>query len=365
MNNRNIALDLAKILAMLLVAYGHLVSVATFAVDIPGVFPKQLSSPITPMTLQSFWKIESFFSNLFGIQFGVVGVIVFFFISGFLLEKSINKNKKLDLFIFIKYKFSKIFFTLLLSTFFVSCFNWCFNSINLNINVFCYTLTGIPFLFGSNSILVSIWFLSVLIFSWFFYFLFLNKNIIQLYLILFVIVILPYPLKDTDYYNIFYALAFYARMSGVILVGITYGIVSNLNYALRLCYLLIAFILSLLLLKLFQNLYNFYETYANIYSFIFAVIILLICLFIQRYVYNINIIVKLINALSKIFLPFYLIHVTVGLNFLVLFNKIFSYYISLSLSFCACFIISYFIVYLEKFIKNVYFILLKSLILNK
>lgn len=76
-NERKTYLDLAKIIALIMVAWGHLVGVSTYALEIPGVIGKTMEEPLLPASEHNLWNLEAFFYNIFGIQFSVVGVVIF------------------------------------------------------------------------------------------------------------------------------------------------------------------------------------------------------------------------------------------------------------------------------------------------
>lgn len=103
-SQRELYLDYIKLVALFFVAWAHFVSVGTFAPSVPYVLsmPENISErfsdaliyslPIIPQTQHSLWKLESFLYNGIEIQLGMVGVVLFFFITGFYvltLKKSI------------------------------------------------------------------------------------------------------------------------------------------------------------------------------------------------------------------------------------------------------------------------------------
>lgn len=77
MNSRLQFLDYARGIAVLLVAYGHLVSVATRAPKIPSVFPSNADLPILDASSHSLWMLERLFYKYIGAQTAIVGVLLF------------------------------------------------------------------------------------------------------------------------------------------------------------------------------------------------------------------------------------------------------------------------------------------------
>lgn len=85
--NQSRLLDMIKAVALLLVSWAHYVSVGTWAVEVPGILNGTLETPLLPAKEHSLYRLESFFFNRFGIQFGVIGVVLFFLVSGYLAPR--------------------------------------------------------------------------------------------------------------------------------------------------------------------------------------------------------------------------------------------------------------------------------------
>ena len=74
-----------KVFAMLLVMYSHFISVGTYSLEVPGVISGIMDEPLMPGTTQMLWKIESWAYRVFHIEFAVVGVVLFFLVSGYFI----------------------------------------------------------------------------------------------------------------------------------------------------------------------------------------------------------------------------------------------------------------------------------------
>lgn len=204
-SQRELYLDYIKLVALFFVAWAHFVSVGTFAPSVPYVLsmPENISErfsdaliyslPIIPQTQHSLWKLESFLYNGIEIQLGMVGVVLFFFITGFLCTDSQKKYNvgevdnvlKLNLFTHRLLNFwPTVFFTLIISSFvlvilfkinlnFSFFSNFVFTATFLNVFIpsldFLHIQNYTPIVFygGVN------WFLNVLVFSFFYFYLFI------------------------------------------------------------------------------------------------------------------------------------------------------------------------------------------------
>ncbi|WP_022755101.1 acyltransferase family protein [Butyrivibrio fibrisolvens] len=158
-------LDLAKIIAMFLVAWGHLVGTSTYALEIPGVINGTLEEPLCPASSHGLWKLENFFYDKFGIQFAVVGVIIFFVISGYFIPdmqiKYGNDNTKISgLFL---YCMKRIWPILWICVIVDGVFLLYVCGIRHSLHEYLATMTGVPFLFKQNSTIGVLCFLTTLI----------------------------------------------------------------------------------------------------------------------------------------------------------------------------------------------------------
>lgn len=88
-------LDLIRTIALFLVLYGHLITVTTYALSIPEAFPNETAGsflPLLPEDTHCMYKLEMVFLKG-GTQSAIVGVCIFFLLSGYLSVNS-RKNTK-------------------------------------------------------------------------------------------------------------------------------------------------------------------------------------------------------------------------------------------------------------------------------
>lgn len=345
---RDYALDIAKIISMFLVAWSHFVSAGSYeAKQIYGVIHNTSVLPLIPTETHLLWKAESFFYNIFQIQFSTVGVITFFIISGYFIpamqEKYIKNDKsKFSLF---AHCFNRIYPTLIITVLLITVIGKYLHGIDFSIWQILATSTGAPTLFNVIPVTGVIWFLTVLEVMWLISCLipkYTLQNILMLYIICLFFTILPHISEskfEADLRNI----AYNTRIIGIVLIGVVWQITKNLHKIDRCLYLVIAAAMTITTINIYETLYQFPETYDNIFSYIAAFCVILISKLLYAAINKISCekikscFIKGIEFTSKLFLPFYLSHVCIGLNTIFILRK---YDINSSLCVFMAFVVS-------------------------
>ena len=115
MNNRFIYLDILRLLSLMLVMFGHYVLVAGGALDIPLVMNPNLTLlPIIDNSRWDLWKLEVFLVEYFSTQTAILGVSLFFIITGYLMPAMLERYNRLEFLI------NRLFPTLIVATLLVS-----------------------------------------------------------------------------------------------------------------------------------------------------------------------------------------------------------------------------------------------------
>jgi len=83
--NRIASLDLLRFISVILVMYGHFVLVGGGATVIPGVIADGIALPLIDNSIWGFWKFETLLVETFHTQSAVLGVTLFFMITGYLI----------------------------------------------------------------------------------------------------------------------------------------------------------------------------------------------------------------------------------------------------------------------------------------
>jgi peptidoglycan/LPS O-acetylase OafA/YrhL len=96
MQSRIGSLDIARVLAVLLVVWAHLVSTGGWAPEIPLVIAPGAQLPIFNGAAFSASRLELFFIHSMDMQAGVGGVFLFFLITGFLMPMMMERYTRLE-----------------------------------------------------------------------------------------------------------------------------------------------------------------------------------------------------------------------------------------------------------------------------
>lgn len=351
MQNRLYTLDCSKIIAMLMVAWGHFVFAATFSNGVPSVLNAMITTPLMPTSSHNLWKIEFFFTSKFGIQFGMVGVIIFFLISGYFIPKmqlKYNKDEfsKFNLFF---HSMKKTIPYLLFSSLLIMIIEKWLQNISFTLWDLLATCSGIPMLLTTTPVIVSIWYISVLVFLWFISSVikkYTPENVLIILFTCLILTLLPSLLKQAQYVHFFSSISFISRMLTIPLIGVMFYLTKSYLIFDRIIYMSLSIGLSYLTLNVYQDLYNIKETYTNINSFIFAVGIIYVSNILYKIIKKISIKVNvIIGYFSNLFLPFYLIHVSVGLNVIFVLVKCYNVHpvYAVISAYTVCFLASFFI----------------------
>lgn len=304
-------MDILRTLAVLLVMWGHFIMVGTFATSIPGIIANN-NLPILNQNKQGLWKFEGWLVNYFHTQTAIIGVLLFFLITGYLISQMQERYSPIN---FLINRFFRIFPTL----------GFC---IIIN-GIFVYLTQGISFKFISylasitliyNFILVPpimgvLW---TLIIEVIFYLLasFIKKfdiyKLIAMYAFILLTIILCSKYKNN---NILFNFAYNMKYIAFILVGTSIQLAENVEKMFnRILLISSSAIYAFSIFKLYYFLFNDKTTYPNIGSHVITLTIFLTFYLIQN---KTNIFERLPKAVyygADLVYPMYLIHPVFGLG---------------------------------------------------
>ena len=108
-------LDIIRLFSVLLVIYAHFASVAGYATDIPLIIPNDGSVflPLMDGPSLKYLNFDNFLLRYFNVQTGILGVTLFFLVTGFLMPQMLNRYSRID---FILNRIFRIFPLLIVST---------------------------------------------------------------------------------------------------------------------------------------------------------------------------------------------------------------------------------------------------------
>ncbi|MGE8411566.1 MAG: acyltransferase family protein [Pseudomonas sp.] len=121
MQNRFAYLDILRVLAVVLVMFGHYVLVGGGATSIPGVISDGYPLPLVDQGSWSIWRFEVFLINSFSTQTAILGVTLFFIITGYLMPVMLERYSRLE---FLVNRIFRIFPVLLVALGMIGLFVW-------------------------------------------------------------------------------------------------------------------------------------------------------------------------------------------------------------------------------------------------
>ncbi|GEM_PF-6602447 len=330
---RDYGLDVSKIIAMFMVAWGHFVDVGSSLVSgIPGVINGNTALPLLPSDTHALWKVGVFLH----VSLPVVGVVVFFIISGIfipIMQEKYGPKSKSDFFLF-GHCFKRVFPTVLISILLIALVERLLQGIHFSLGQILATATGTSSLFHVEPVTGVIWFLIVLEAMWLvsaFFKKYTVQNIFSLYGICLFLVVLPHiPTEHRGPLSTLMVFAHNAQMLDIVLLGVLWSVMRSRRSNLfdKIIYMSLATGLCLITTKMYEVLYNFHDSYDKEATYLAALCVILLGRFLYRWLNKILSdafkarLISGIKFISNLFLPFYLCHLCVGLNVLFLLKKV-------------------------------------------
>lgn len=309
-------ISVVKLIGMLLVAWGHLVGTGTWAYQIPGVIAGDMEHPIIPSSEHQMWRLEQIVYDATHVQFAVVGVVIFFILSGYLLVKGQEKYPHAKFFSlsFFRGKIFRIFPGLILCVGINSIVVYITQHIVYLPQEYLATATLTFGFSGYQSTMGVLWYLQVL-FCFYLMFSLIQrfdiKNILTAYGFIFGLIF--FAQYTQNHYLLTAAWLF--RYVAFILIGVTYGICENEDFKHRVLYTLSSLVITYSIIKEYQFMFGDDSTYTNIYTSLFAcAIVVLILSFTNEHTRFYNVFKKPIHFMAEISFEFYLVHVHIGLS---------------------------------------------------
>lgn len=304
-------MDLLRLIAVLLVMIGHFFSVGNFAPAIPGIINEGSKLPILDHTLNSFWKIDIWFINNLNSQTAIVGVLLFFLITGYLIAMMQEKYSPME---FLINRFYRLFPVLVICTIIVSVFVYITQGITFRpISYFASFTLSYEYLFVAP-VMGVLWTLAVETLFYIVAAIVGKLNNDKIYLIYSFILCGIFFASEiqNQYLSMFvHTLKFIAY----ILIGSSiYNFNKNKNYKNALA-IISSFVISYTVFEVYQIKFGDTTTYANFGSQFTA-----LCIFSLAYTINLkwgfiyDRLPRFVIYISDIVYPFYLLHAVFGLG---------------------------------------------------
>lgn len=120
-------LDIVRLLSIFLVIYGHFASVGGFAPEIPGIISPETTLPLMNGPQITFLNFDIFLINTFSTQSAIMGVALFFMVTGYLMPAMMERYSRRN---FLINRLFRIFPLLIASTLIIGCYLWLTQSIS-------------------------------------------------------------------------------------------------------------------------------------------------------------------------------------------------------------------------------------------
>lgn len=312
-------LDIIRLFSVLLVIYAHFASVAGYATDIPLIIPNDGSVflPLMDGPSLKYLNFDNFLLRYFNVQTGILGVTLFFLVTGFLMPQMLNRYSRID---FILNRIFRIFPLLIVSTLIIGLTLYILFNTHFKFKNYLASWTLTYDIIRIKPITGVLWTLCV---ELIFYILvavigkFTIKKLISLEVIILIYNLLF--LYITKHFGEIYILNYIARITlflSIILIGSAFNFYPEQGGAgIAKTSLIVSFaIISFFIVNNYNNKFNTMGTYSSFGTYVLAI-------FIFAYLYSFGPIIiknlpKIITIAADLVYPLYLLHAALGLSFM-------------------------------------------------
>jgi peptidoglycan/LPS O-acetylase OafA/YrhL len=322
----------------MLVVYAHFVLVAGGATSLPNIIATDEILPIYDNQLWGIWFFEVFLVETFFTESGVLGVSIFFIVTGYLMPFMMEKYSRKE---FLINRFFRIYPTLILSILLTGIFLYLTQGIEYSIKTYIGSITLVSYVVvGFPSMLGLLWTLFIEII---FYFIvsiigkFTFEKLISVQIICVGVIVI-----STKYHDEFYLKMVAGNLRYIIMITIGSAIYlaqKNENILSKTIYILSSVVIAYIGFYIYKLNFNDVSTYNNIGTFFLATSIMILAIWGGKFIKSIP---KSLALFSELVYPIYLIHVPIGLGMMVVLREYFtSPYILTSISFIIVLIVAY------------------------
>lgn len=310
---------LYKIIAAILVSWQHFVVAGTYqasAIDhtiksIPG------GGVFFPPETHILWKLGAFFYDHWEIEFSTVGVVLFFFASGYFiphLQEKNNQPGRMPL-LFLR-RLERVYPVTFVCVAIVGVTVWLSQGLCYPFRSYLETGLVSGAYTGQEETLGVIWFLSVLMLVYLIGTLVPKLSLLNLsyvYGVLYLLVVLPAALTNYPQCLIFRNIEDSAKFCGIPLMGTAAALLEKEKSLFRKVVDMVWFFLLMLgLLRLDSLLYGTIHTYTNVATYIASFMIIVVSFLVANWVKNFSKGVEILRRIDQYLFHFYLLHVGIG-----------------------------------------------------
>lgn len=310
--HREAYLDLLRIFSVILVMLSHFVGAGSWAQVIPGVINPDLTAlPLIDATQWSAYLLESFLFEKLQTQPAVLGVSIFFLITGYLMPIMCDRYSRKN---FLLNRFFRIFPTFIAAVAMIGIFLFITEKITFGVESYLASITLTYQWVGVVPVMGVLWTLVVEVIFYFIAFFigtFTFKKLVLVQSTLLVVILLGVVYRDQYH---FWLAGYQARFLLFILIGSAFHLAEMEEPILaKLAILLPSIAFSYIGFQLFKLGKVDTTTYQNLSTHLIAVMVFLGFHQVGPALLKVKKFPKPLSILADLVYSFYLIHVAIGL----------------------------------------------------
>lgn len=310
-------LDFIRGIAVFLVLYGHLVDVSTYAPSIPDVINEinNVNLPMIGVDTHKLYLFSSFLFNSASIQTAVVGVFLFFLLTGCLIPDSLERYP--NPLSFLLNRFLRIFPTFWACLIVLCIVVYAFQGISFSMTRIIATMAMMHKMLGIPTISGVLWTLSIELFFYVLCAIVRKFTFRNIYFILLVTLVMIYLCPSGNYH--LDGIITDLKWVSIILCGVTFNLVQRefkAGNVKAIFHMIFVIIISFTCFNVYVHTFGDDTTYPHMSTWIFAFAIFYFAVFINSCMpefFDKKIFLPLYK-IAELCFPIYILHVAVGLS---------------------------------------------------
>jgi peptidoglycan/LPS O-acetylase OafA/YrhL len=319
MQHRFAYLDILRLLAVVLVMFGHYVLVGGGATAIPGIINEDFVLPLVDQSKWNMWKFEILMIEKFSTQAAILGVTLFFIVTGYLMPMMLERYTRLN---FLVNRFFRIFPVLFVAMIVIGLFVGVTQKITFNLTSYIASWTLTYQMFGVVPVAGILWTLMVEVLFYACAAMMGKFSVLKLFLLQSILLtIILASTKSTSMYYLMLA-AIQAKYILMICVGSAiYLTESEEKKQNKFIIVFGSVVLSYIGFQMYRVGHDDSSTYNNLGTHLLALALFYFFYWLARF----NLLKKLPRALywlAELVYPIYLIHAAIGLGMMAMMRSV-------------------------------------------
>lgn len=315
MQNRLAYLDVLRLLSVVLVIFGHYVMVGGGATEIPGIISDSFPLPLYDQTNWQLWKFEIFMIEKFSTQASILGVTLFFIVTGYLMPMMLDRYTRRN---FLVNRFFRIFPVLFVATIVLGTFVGATQGIIFSIPSYIASWTLTYLLVGVVPIAGVLWTLVIEVLFYAFAIILGKFSMHKLFLLQVVLLVLILvSVQNVDAYYLALAATQSKYLLTICLGSAIFLAEKEDNWLHKFALVFGSFVLAYLGFQVYRIGHKEISTYNNLGTYISALTLFLIFYSLSKFNF-LNRLPKAISWFAVLVYPIYLLHAGIGLGVMAL-----------------------------------------------